>query len=125
MQRYKDWERYNEAEDTGHGEPIDPDADAERYREEIDQALKAEDQGFDSLWMVEHHVSPYAMILNMFCAETHEKAEEGAQKYIRQYADSARRNYELDSDHFKQAITSSCSAGSAPLKSSKPRHPRR
>jgi alkanesulfonate monooxygenase SsuD/methylene tetrahydromethanopterin reductase-like flavin-dependent oxidoreductase (luciferase family) len=39
--------------------------------------------------------------LNMYCAETHEKAEEGAQKYIREYADSARRNYELDSDHFK------------------------
>jgi alkanesulfonate monooxygenase SsuD/methylene tetrahydromethanopterin reductase-like flavin-dependent oxidoreductase (luciferase family) len=41
------------------------------------------------------------MHLNMYCAQTHEKAEEGAQKYIRQYADSARRNYELDSDHFK------------------------
>ena len=277
IQRYSDWERYNEAEDTGNAAPIDPDADAKRYREEIDQALQAEDQGFDSIWTVEHHVSPYTMIpnpvqlltyfagatsridfgtmvvvlpwhhplrvaeditmlqnvlngrhafigfgrgaarrefrqlgfdmneskerfaeavqivklalteekfsfegqhykmhditmrprprdpqtliddfhfswgspssapvgaafglrpmiipqraweeyhaelaefakaraaagyaptrprmhLNMYCAETHEKAEEGAQQYIRQYADSARRNYELDSDHFK------------------------
>ena len=278
IQRYNDWERYNAAEDDpAHAQPIDPDADARRYREELDQALKAEDQGFDSIWTVEHHVSPYTMIpnplqlltffagatsridfgtmvvvlpwhhplrvaeditmlqnvlngrrifagfgrgaarrefrelgfdmnqskerfgesiqiiqkalteekfsfegqyykmeditmrprprdpqqllddfhfswgspssapvgasyglrpmiipqrawedyhvelaqfaearaaagygatrprmhLNMFCAETHEKAEEGAQKYIRQYADSARRNYELDSDHFK------------------------
>jgi len=277
IQRYQDWERYNQAEDTGQAEPIDPEADARRYREEIDTALKIEDQGFDSLWTVEHHVSPYTMIpnpvqlltyfagatsridfgtmvvvlpwhhplrvaedatmlqhvlngrrafigfgrgaarrefrqlgfdmneskerfaeaiqivklaltqekfsfdgqyypmhditmrprprdpgqliddfhfswgspssapvgaafglrpmvipqkawdeyhvdlaafgqaraeagygptrprihMNMYCAETHEKAEEGAQKYIREYADSARRNYELDSDHFK------------------------
>jgi alkanesulfonate monooxygenase SsuD/methylene tetrahydromethanopterin reductase-like flavin-dependent oxidoreductase (luciferase family) len=278
IQRYNDWERYNAAEDDpAHAQPIDPDADAKRYREELDQALKAEGQGFDSIWTVEHHISPYTMIpnplqlltffagatsridfgtmvvvlpwhhplrvaeditmlqnvlngrrifagfgrgaarrefrelgfdmneskerfgesiqiiqkalteekfsfegqhykmaditmrprprdpqqllndfhfswgspssapvgasyglrpmiipqrawedyhvelaefakaraaagygptrprmhLNMFCAETHEKAEEGAQKYIRQYADSARRNYELDSDHFK------------------------
>ncbi len=278
IQRYNDWERYNAAEDDpAHAQPIDPDADAKRYREELDQALKAEDQGFDSIWTVEHHISPYTMIpnplqlltyfagatsridfgtmvvvlpwhhplrvaeditmlqnvlngrrifagfgrgaarrefrelgfdmnqskerfgesiqiiqkaltqekfsfegqyykmeditmrprprdpqqllddfhfswgspssapvgasyglrpmiipqrawddyhvelaqfaearaaagygptrprmhLNMFCAETHEKAADGAQKYIRQYADSARRNYELDSDHFK------------------------
>ena len=64
IQRYSDWERYNEAEDTGKAEPIDPDADAKRYREEIDQALKAEGQGFDSIWTVEHHISPYTMIPN-------------------------------------------------------------
>jgi len=64
IQRYSDWERYNEAEDTGKAAPIDPDADAKRYREEIDQALKAEDQGFDSIWTVEHHISPYTMIPN-------------------------------------------------------------
>ena len=64
IQRYQDWERYNEAEDTGKAEPIDPDADAKRYREEIDTALKIEDLGFDSLWDVEHHVSPYTMIPN-------------------------------------------------------------
>ena len=64
IQRYNDWERYNEAEDTGSAAPIDPDADAKRYREEIDQALQAEDQGFDSIWTVEHHVSPYTMIPN-------------------------------------------------------------
>jgi alkanesulfonate monooxygenase SsuD/methylene tetrahydromethanopterin reductase-like flavin-dependent oxidoreductase (luciferase family) len=65
IQRYNDWERYNAAEDDpAHAVPIDPDADAKRYREEIDQALKAEAQGFDSIWTVEHHVSPYTMIPN-------------------------------------------------------------
>src|SRR3984885_3147794 len=65
IQRYNDWERYNAAEDDpAHAQPIDPDADAKRYREELDQALKAEGQGFDSIWTVEHHISPYTMIPN-------------------------------------------------------------
>jgi alkanesulfonate monooxygenase SsuD/methylene tetrahydromethanopterin reductase-like flavin-dependent oxidoreductase (luciferase family) len=65
IQRYNDWERYNAAEDDpAHAQPIDPDADAKRYREELDQALLAEDQGFDSIWTVEHHISPYTMIPN-------------------------------------------------------------
>jgi alkanesulfonate monooxygenase SsuD/methylene tetrahydromethanopterin reductase-like flavin-dependent oxidoreductase (luciferase family) len=38
--------------------------------------------------------------MNVFCGETEQQAEEGARQYIPQYADSARRNYELDSDHF-------------------------
>jgi alkanesulfonate monooxygenase SsuD/methylene tetrahydromethanopterin reductase-like flavin-dependent oxidoreductase (luciferase family) len=63
IQRYGDWERYNAAED-GEAEPIDPAADAKRYSEEIETALKIEDWGFDSLWDVEHHVSPYTMIPN-------------------------------------------------------------
>src|ERR1700742_3395322 len=64
IQRYQDWERYHAAEGNGPAEPIGPDGGAKRYREEIDQALKAEDQGFDSIWTVEHHVSPYTMIPN-------------------------------------------------------------
>jgi alkanesulfonate monooxygenase SsuD/methylene tetrahydromethanopterin reductase-like flavin-dependent oxidoreductase (luciferase family) len=38
--------------------------------------------------------------MNVFCGETEQEAEEGAKRYIAQYADSARRNYELDSNHF-------------------------
>ena len=38
--------------------------DRQRLSGEIETALAAEDLGFDSLWTVEHHVSPYTMIPN-------------------------------------------------------------
>jgi alkanesulfonate monooxygenase SsuD/methylene tetrahydromethanopterin reductase-like flavin-dependent oxidoreductase (luciferase family) len=64
FQNYADWERYEARE---RGEPVadlDPRDDARRYEEELDTALAAEDQGWDSLWTVEHHISPYTMIPN-------------------------------------------------------------
>lgn len=64
IQGYQDWQRYLARERGEAVPPIDPAADATRYVEEIDTALKAEDQGFDTLWTVEHHVSPYTMIPN-------------------------------------------------------------
>lgn len=38
--------------------------------------------------------------LTVYCAETGEKAREGAQRYFTEYADAAVRNYELHSGHF-------------------------
>ena len=43
---------------------LDPELDRQRLSGEIETALMAEDLGFDSLWTVEHHVSPYTMIPN-------------------------------------------------------------
>ncbi|WP_068180056.1 LLM class flavin-dependent oxidoreductase [Mycobacterium sp. UM_CSW] len=64
IQAYQDWDRFEAAE---RGEPVpalDPAADATRFQEEIESALELEDLGFDSLWTVEHHVSPYTMVTN-------------------------------------------------------------
>jgi alkanesulfonate monooxygenase SsuD/methylene tetrahydromethanopterin reductase-like flavin-dependent oxidoreductase (luciferase family) len=64
IQGYQDWDRY-EARERGEAvAPIDPELDRKRLSEEIETALQAEDQGFDSMWTVEHHVSPYTMITN-------------------------------------------------------------
>ena len=63
IQGYQDWERYL-ARERGEQRPIDPTQDAKRFDEEIDSALKFEEQGFDSIWTVEHHVSPYTMVPN-------------------------------------------------------------
>jgi alkanesulfonate monooxygenase SsuD/methylene tetrahydromethanopterin reductase-like flavin-dependent oxidoreductase (luciferase family) len=41
------------------------------------------------------------MHFNVFCAETADKAEQGARTYIPQYTNSAANNYELDSHHFE------------------------
>ncbi len=62
IQGYHDWERFEAAERGEAAAPVDPEKDSKRYAEEIDTALKIEDQGFDSLWTVEHHISPYTMI---------------------------------------------------------------
>ena len=64
FQGYPDWERYLKKERGETDQPIDPQADSTRWAEEIDSALKIEDQGFDSIWTVEHHISPYTMIPN-------------------------------------------------------------
>jgi alkanesulfonate monooxygenase SsuD/methylene tetrahydromethanopterin reductase-like flavin-dependent oxidoreductase (luciferase family) len=39
--------------------------------------------------------------MNVYCAETEERARENAHIYIPQYADSATRNYEMHGGHFK------------------------
>jgi alkanesulfonate monooxygenase SsuD/methylene tetrahydromethanopterin reductase-like flavin-dependent oxidoreductase (luciferase family) len=64
IQGYQDWDRYEAAERGEDVPPLDPSTDAKRYAEELETALLIEDQGFDSLWTVEHHVSPYTMITN-------------------------------------------------------------
>ena len=64
IQGYEDWDRYL-ARERGEDVPdLDPELDRQRLSGEIETALMAEDLGFDSLWTVEHHVSPYTMIPN-------------------------------------------------------------
>lgn len=64
IQNHDDWNRYEAAEKGLDALPLDPGADNKRYMEEIDSALLIEDLGFDSLWTVEHHISPYTMVTN-------------------------------------------------------------
>ncbi|GAA1232625.1 LLM class flavin-dependent oxidoreductase [Pseudonocardia alaniniphila] len=64
FQNYADWDRYEAKERGANAPDIDPQSDVTRYEEELDTALAAEDQGWDSLWTVEHHISPYTMIPN-------------------------------------------------------------
>lgn len=64
FQNYADWERYEAKERGEDVAALDPQTDITRYQEELDAALAAEDQGWDSVWTVEHHVSPYTMIPN-------------------------------------------------------------
>ena len=70
IQNYQDWGRFGQLE-NGAGPPVlEPNTDARVWAEEIDTAFKIEDQGFDSIWTVEHHVSPYTMITNAVQALT-------------------------------------------------------
>jgi alkanesulfonate monooxygenase SsuD/methylene tetrahydromethanopterin reductase-like flavin-dependent oxidoreductase (luciferase family) len=62
FQNYPDWDRFNALE---HGERVpalDPNTDASIWNEELESALQIEELGFDSIWTVEHHASPYTMI---------------------------------------------------------------
>jgi alkanesulfonate monooxygenase SsuD/methylene tetrahydromethanopterin reductase-like flavin-dependent oxidoreductase (luciferase family) len=64
IQNYLDWDRFNALE-RGEDVPLlEPNTDASMWAQEIETALKVEDHGFDSIWVVEHHVSPYTMITN-------------------------------------------------------------
>lgn len=64
VQNFPDWGRYLQMERGETAPPLDPADDARIWAEEIDIVLKLEDQGFDSIWAVEHHVTPYTMIPN-------------------------------------------------------------
>ena len=64
IQGYEDWGRYVARERGEQAPELDPETDRKRVTEEIETALLAEELGFDSLWTVEHHISPYTMITN-------------------------------------------------------------
>lgn len=57
FQHYADWARF-EARDQEA--PVGLDADV--YADELELADRADAAGFDSLWTVEHHVSPYTLV---------------------------------------------------------------
>lgn len=59
-QNYTDWDRY-EAGDWDSDPEI---SDAQVYDEEIKIGNQVEPLGFDSLWTVEHHFTPYTMDTN-------------------------------------------------------------
>ncbi|MFT7646772.1 MAG: alkanesulfonate monooxygenase SsuD [Candidatus Poriferisodalaceae bacterium] len=63
-QNYADWDRY-EAEERGSDVPARPEtADRSILFEEIEIAKQADRSGFDSVWTIEHHFTPYTMVTN-------------------------------------------------------------
>jgi alkanesulfonate monooxygenase SsuD/methylene tetrahydromethanopterin reductase-like flavin-dependent oxidoreductase (luciferase family) len=63
-QNYNDWDRY-EAEEKGQAVPKRAvRSDREIFNEEINLARIADDTGFDSVWTIEHHFTPYTMVTN-------------------------------------------------------------
>lgn len=63
-QNYADWDRY-EAEEQGKSVPKRAArSDREIFNEEIDIARIADESGFDSVWTIEHHFTPYTMVTN-------------------------------------------------------------
>jgi len=63
-QNYKDWDRY-ETEEKGKAVPKRAErSDREIFNEEINIARIADEAGFDSVWTIEHHFTPYTMVTN-------------------------------------------------------------
>ena len=63
-QNYTDWDRY-EAEERGEAvAPRPSKSDREVFLEEINIARIADETGFDTLWTIEHHFTPYTMVTN-------------------------------------------------------------
>ncbi|MSX79814.1 MAG: LLM class flavin-dependent oxidoreductase, partial [Actinobacteria bacterium] len=63
-QNYNDWDRY-EAEERGESVTDRPAReDRDIFREELNIARIADETGFDAVWTVEHHFTPYTMITN-------------------------------------------------------------
>lgn len=63
-QNYTDWDRY-EAEERGAAmSRRAARSDREIFNEEINIARMADDSGFDSVWTIEHHFTPYTMVTN-------------------------------------------------------------
>ncbi len=63
-QNYTDWDRY-EAEERGDAVASRPaKSDQEIFLEEINIARIADESGFDTLWTIEHHFTPYTMVTN-------------------------------------------------------------
>jgi alkanesulfonate monooxygenase SsuD/methylene tetrahydromethanopterin reductase-like flavin-dependent oxidoreductase (luciferase family) len=65
-QNYGDWDRYEAAERGESSGPGPAEADARIYQEELALGRLVEPLGFDSLWTVEHHFTPYTMVSNPF-----------------------------------------------------------
>lgn len=63
-QNYTDWDRY-ESEERGDAVADRPaKSDREIFAEEVEIARIADDRGFDSVWTIEHHFTPYTMVTN-------------------------------------------------------------
>ena len=63
-QNYSDWDRY-EAEERGENvAAYAQQSDREIFIEELDIARIADDTGFDAVWTIEHHFTPYTMVTN-------------------------------------------------------------
>ncbi len=63
-QNYTDWDRY-EAEEQGKQVPRRAaKSDREIFTEELNIARIADESGFDAVWTIEHHFTPYTMVTN-------------------------------------------------------------
>lgn len=63
-QNYRDWDRY-EAEEKGQSVAKRAiRSDREVFNEEIGIARIADETGFDAVWTIEHHFTPYTMVTN-------------------------------------------------------------
>src|SRR6516164_7459156 len=61
MQNYADWDRYEQLERGGEGAPP-PIHDSTIYEEDLRLGKLIEPLGYDSIWTVEHHFTPYTMV---------------------------------------------------------------
>jgi alkanesulfonate monooxygenase SsuD/methylene tetrahydromethanopterin reductase-like flavin-dependent oxidoreductase (luciferase family) len=63
-QNYADWDRY-EAEEKGQPVAARPAlSDREIFNQELNLARIADETGFDAVWTIEHHFTPYTMVTN-------------------------------------------------------------
>src|SRR5690349_9706645 len=63
-QNYTDWDRY-EAEEQGKAVPARARlSDREIFTQELGIARIADETGFDAVWTIEHHFTPYTMVTN-------------------------------------------------------------
>jgi alkanesulfonate monooxygenase SsuD/methylene tetrahydromethanopterin reductase-like flavin-dependent oxidoreductase (luciferase family) len=63
-QNYVDWDRY-EAEERGEAAPAKAvRSDRAVFEEELGIARIADEAGFDAVWTIEHHFTPYTMVTN-------------------------------------------------------------
>jgi len=64
FQNHQDWDRF-EAHERGEDVPARPAIpDADIWAEDLRLIRLVEELGYDSFWLVEHHISPYAMTPN-------------------------------------------------------------
>ena len=64
VQNWEDWDRF-EAEERGEAAPARPKtSDRSIFLEEVGLARLADASGFDSVWTIEHHFTPYTMVTN-------------------------------------------------------------
>ena len=64
VQNFEDWDRF-EAEERGEAAAPRPEtSDRSIFLEEVGLAQLADESGFDSLWTIEHHFTPYTMVTN-------------------------------------------------------------
>lgn len=63
-QNYTDWDRYEAIEAGATDIPSQRISDSQVYREQFHLGDLVEPLGFDSLWTVEHHFTPYTMVNN-------------------------------------------------------------
>jgi alkanesulfonate monooxygenase SsuD/methylene tetrahydromethanopterin reductase-like flavin-dependent oxidoreductase (luciferase family) len=64
MQNYTDWERFESIEKGGKIVPPRI-SDTQIYAEDLRLGKLAEPLGFDSIWSVEHHFTPYTMVTDV------------------------------------------------------------